>query len=424
MSTAHREGNATFRSSACITTLLLLTAPAFADADQCKDVLIHAVFDKLEITKDTNFFLSYISDDKTEQESQDQQSETLFASFYGITGGLSTDDKHYLRQMVSQHTDLKVIYQNRTQVLMQSGQPKIIDAWTQCMLTRGGGVSVYFTQVPGHPTWVDLNIRYFRGEGWNLPDLKLVSDVYLDPTIFAGPPKRNAVCLRKDFKLHPGDDACVVRLETVSASTEIVEVAVTDGKNRKGFTAYLAPRLELVSLNQSWPTPNLITEWQKSTPHPPVGVSGINTLSYYGDDQVGPQSRTTDINQNCHPPEDRWFFLESKRRPSPINPAVTETDFTHVGIRVGAQGAPNRCALVWRISPDKKQLCIGGGYGVDDNPNEQYCYLSLLGTMMNVSLQPATNPRMPAAVDPAIESGEAQVQSWDNLDRRYHGVQE
>jgi hypothetical protein len=74
----------------------------------------------------------------------------------------------------------RIMYQNETSVLLQSGQPKIIDAWLNCISTQRGGPVVYFTEVPGLPNRVDLRIENLASRNNFVPDVKVARDVFIN----------------------------------------------------------------------------------------------------------------------------------------------------------------------------------------------------------------------------------------------------
>jgi hypothetical protein len=357
-----------------------MTVQAQTAQDQWKDVLKNPVLDKVEMSKDSFYWMSFFS--KTDKDStKDDESDTSISGEYlGVGGGLTHADKSHLREKFSQVVDLRVIDENHWHVLLLSGQRAIIDAWSKCMSDRGGGVTTYFTSVPGGPNRVDLIIEYVRGRGFAGPDLKVEKDVYLNPKQVEVIDRED--CLKKGYVIKP-EGNCTVKLRTASAwTTDILTISFTDGSGQsQGYSAYLAPRARLTPEVKMWPTAELRASWAK-TPHKRQIVD-INSIQFYSRDRTSADDRTVVINKNCHPAEEGWYFVEGTRRPSAKNKNVMESRYVRISTHVSGNGANNErdCKGEYELDP-AGNLCIGATMGYPSGEDERWCFVDVTATMV------------------------------------------
>ena len=365
-------------------------SPSFAQfraQDQCKDVLINAVFDTKKFYHDEYFKMSHISDEKRETSRTQQQDSSIWVNYLGIPGGLSSSDKSTLRDTLAKHVDLRILFNNRTYALLQTGQKEIIDAWSMCMANHGGGPTVYFTEVEGNPTKVNLHIQNLRGNGFRGADLTVARTVAIDPEL--GTVETRHECLMEGYPLKWGSE-CTVSIKTRSGwRADTITVPLKDGDNTHiDFPAYLAPRIKLVSEIKTWPSPQIQAAWVKNKMEP--NVTGPNAIkwSYGGKHNDNRSLMYTNANNNCIAAEEGWLFLDGEKRPHKDNKNVSVSDFVHVE----AQGPVGLCTVNWHIAPDKKYICIGGVLGSGMNPNPHSCSVSIIATMARFMWQEKALP--------------------------------
>jgi len=360
--------------------LLMPTAVAQSDADSCKDILVNKVFNTLKVTNDTFFWMTYAS--MTDQELQkDESSKNSFSIGYaGITLGLSKEDASRLRSRFSQSIKEEVVYQNRSSLLLESGQENIVNAWRECMQNKGGGLSAYFAVVPGRKDLVDLHIVFDHAKGFDPPSLKIAKDVDIDASEFKV--VSGADCLKKGYTFKPGD-VCTPRLRTKTAwSSDVFNMSLTDGRNSKDLSFYLGPRAILGIETKPWPSATVRAVWAKDHRNQPV-----NQLSRYADEATG--GRAWDLS-NERPVEEGWFFVEGKRQLVrndskgsylySVQSDYIKSDATTSGVANTTYGDGNSCTYGYRVDPTATTLSIGIGLGAA-GPGEHRCTVTYTATM-------------------------------------------
>jgi hypothetical protein len=323
--------------------------------------------------------MSYISDEKRDTTETNQRGTSIWASYAGVSGGLSSQDKSALRRSLSTHVDLQMLESHQSTVLLQTGQREIVSAWSECMRGHGGGPTVYFINVPSNPNRVNFHIENQAGNGFKGADLKLARDVRMHPEFKI---LSRADCLAEGYSLKWGA-GCTVEVETQSPlSSDLITVPLVDEGGREiDFEAYLAPRIKSIREIKNWPTAEQTSQWQKAKAAP--NVSGVNKIHWHygGKDNDNRALMATNMNDNCAPALDGFIFLEGEMTPNPNNKNIQITQFIHVE----ATGMWTLCSVNWRITPDSRNLCVGGVLGSGNDPNPHDCNVSTGATMSRVS---------------------------------------
>jgi hypothetical protein len=361
-------------------------APAIAQTeaqDRCRDVLARQVFSNPEVKQDTFYWLARFSADVAQQ--SDSPPDTPF-KFDGITAALSQIDADHLLRPLLATTDWQTIYQNRAAVLLTSGQEPILKAWQQCLADQGGGLTTYFQSMGG--TAITLHIDYRRPEnGPDLPALKIARTLPIDPKL--GKITEGSECLLRNYSYAPGKE-CVVKIETVSRwITGTVSVPLTDGKDTKEFSAYLAPRATLRGEQKVWPTEKMISDWAAAHPD----GNQINVLSRYADERTG--ARAWDISER-RDAEDGWYFIEGARTMSADNSYAMRSDNVRVFAKTGGAASAGTCVGGYQIDPSGKTMLMGIGLGVS-GPGESWCYVTVTATMGRLAWDPPMTASAAAA---------------------------
>jgi hypothetical protein len=282
----------------------------FQAHDQCKDVLVNKVLNEIKVESDTFFWMA-LSSSKTQ--SQTSASNSNVGLSLGNLVGLTGNDARNLTSQISEQFNVDSVYLNRYSILLSTGQENIIKAWSECMKDKGGGLSAYITPVGSGKDIIDLHLVYFRSpSGPELPDLRVVGDVYIDKMKFQ--PAGDYSCLRKSYLIRSGSE-CTVKLLTKSAwDYDTVIIPVSDGKSKFSVSAYIPPRPELKVEKEPWPPKDLAEDWAKAHPnndsnwaktHPdrdPI----INSVSKYNWERY-------DNEERCRTAPKGWFFIEGER---------------------------------------------------------------------------------------------------------------
>ena len=227
-------------------------------SDQCKDILVNAVFNTLSVNKDNYYRTTLLSalDEKSEED--EKHNASLGVDIEGIPFYLSYSDARHLKSEISKYYNLNAIAHEKSSYLLMSGQKNRIDAWQDCISKHGGGVSLRFEPLDGKTgTLVRLFIEYDISVDpliHSVP-IQVIKDSYIDSKLVSI--KENANCLKSGKIYRPGD-SCPVLLQTQSAWTTLpINLQVkTVGKGaiaNIGFSAFLGPRSRIVGSTQAWP---------------------------------------------------------------------------------------------------------------------------------------------------------------------------
>jgi hypothetical protein len=382
---------AMFRAGFALTMACLVTSNALAQSapDQCRDVLEKAVFDTLKVDNQTFYSLSYLFNEKRSNQESRESNLDASGGFEGLYGSLSTSDKASVKNELSKHIDLRVLYEMRTSILLQTGQAGIVQAWKDCMISRGGGPSVYFTVTKGQPDLVDLHIENVSGNSFG-SDLTIADDVFIRKNFATV--ENNRECIKKG-RLYKVGDQCTVKLAMPSAwSYGKITVSFTNNQITRNFEAYLAPRAQIKREVRSWPSREEETNWNETNKAPHKNnVQGINRIVLYRQGSVVDPSRgQSDLNRNCHRLSDDWLFVEGKRRLMEPGKSTYESDSVRPAFTFG--GKPEsaaHCKMNWEIRSENKEICIGGSLGTGMNPNAQSCEATLRAEVVRYYWEPS-----------------------------------
>lgn len=222
-------------------------------ADECKDVLVNAVFNTKSVKWDSYVSTSIISDIDASSDKAKSSSADFGIPIDGIPFSIGVKDAARVRTNLSQHYNFQAVRKEVGSLLLMSGQEAIIGAWKTCM-TGKSQLGVRFEPLDGRVGRQTLiHIEYFRPGGTataDPPSLTLAEDVYLDPgevTVKAG-----AACLKKGRIFNPGD-SCTVQL-VVSSAWAVVPLVLSLKSASTEFarTAYLPPRAEMIGETEPW----------------------------------------------------------------------------------------------------------------------------------------------------------------------------
>jgi hypothetical protein len=356
--------------------------------DQCKDVIIHPILDTLTVKNNTLFWLSYLSQQNANLQQSNENDRSVMGEISGLKADISGSDKDFLREELSRRINLDVLYENYTYIALQTGQANIIAAWDDCMKNHGGGPTAYFTSVPdspGLPQRVDFHIDYIKTNSFRQPDLEIAEPIDIPEEI--AKPIQGQECLKKGYKLKWGS-TCTVRFEMTSMwSADVVTVPITDGDYRIDLSAYLAPRVVPEIEILEWPTYKSVEKSPRQS-----RVTKINQMSFASSKDA---KEGVDENQNCQPADEGWVFLEGKRYPLARFPDIFESDLVKVNITTDLAGTHLEwCVFDWRISADRKLICMGGQQDTGNDPDLERCIVSIRATMFKIGWKSASGAQL------------------------------
>jgi hypothetical protein len=248
------------RCGVLVLAAALYSSPSYAQ-DECKDVLVNAVMNRLQVQKDTYYSTAILSTVDESSDSQEQQNANAGVVIEGIPISLSYADAKRLKTNISKYYSLQAIASDRSSYLLMSGQENIIKAWSDCMKGggRGAGFSIRFKPLDGNAgKQTLLIIEYYKNNDPMIQqyDLELTSDVYLNPSFQI---QANADCLKKGRIFKP-NDTCTVQLITNSenppwATSPVVFImkAHSPVETTASYSAYLGPRAILKGESEPWP---------------------------------------------------------------------------------------------------------------------------------------------------------------------------
>lgn len=223
---------------------IVFALPGLAQ-DKCSDVLVDGPF-AYQNYKDDSYFNQIVWSRflRTTYESSKTDRDAGFGVPIGeiVLGGNYTQAQYDAKKKEIQKEYFKEINASReVSVALMSGDEEVLDAWTNCMRTRGGGISVRFE--PLTPIDVFMHVEYYNVGIVN--EVKLLKDVVLssDVTVTAG-----ADCLRKKKKYVNGKP-CVAQLRLKSPLNYLP--VVVDADNSVA-TAWLPRRLELLRVTEPY----------------------------------------------------------------------------------------------------------------------------------------------------------------------------
>src|SRR5262245_28260272 len=109
--------------------LVVTTAGAFRTeaADQCRDVLVNAVFDTKKVTWDNYVSISILSDLSSFSDQAKSHSLDLTVPIYGVPVNLGWKDASRVRTKYEQHYDFEAVKKETGSLLLMTGQQAIID---------------------------------------------------------------------------------------------------------------------------------------------------------------------------------------------------------------------------------------------------------------------------------------------------------
>lgn len=225
--------------------LFTLSVPCNAAlADQCKDVLINAVFDVTKVNWDRYTMVAAFSNLSNFVDKRKAKGTDVTVPIYGVPVTLGHKDASKVKAKSEQQYDFEAVEKDTGSLLLMSGQANILDAWTTCMANRGGlGLRIQ----PLDKTQLILHLVYHKRSGSGLigidpGPITIADDVYI-PDQFAT--KTNGGCLQKGKVYQPGD-TCKVQLVANDAwATAAILVNVTAGTGQFTEDAYIAPRTQL-----------------------------------------------------------------------------------------------------------------------------------------------------------------------------------
>jgi hypothetical protein len=318
-------------------------SPASAD-NGCKDILVSGTMTTTQMRSHT-FFLQILAAEfaqKTDEQTDEKLSHDGSMSWAGIGmgGKFNKDDaKRYIQELRSK-LDISTVLNHESSVLLASGDPQIVGAWSKCMQERRG-LSMRFEASSAKSVALILEWYAFPVA----PDVS--TDTYLKEDILI--PKNK----EKDIQIVSGKDClshenplrdkipCTVNLEFTSGETDLL---LTANAIHGTTDAYLPQRLVLKPEREIWqPQPG-----EQKT-------AGVYTFS---EDKRSPSV--------CLAPKKDWSFVA----------ATMEANVSHYD---GPSGA-GRCS--GEIKPNTPSFLCFNSRMVPNPSGDHHCSVTLQGQLI------------------------------------------
>src|SRR5271156_2265453 len=164
-------------------------------------------------------------------------------------------DNNNVDRQVSQSDNLRFASADRESVLLYSGQPKIIQAWSDWMRDHGGLKLRFEPNGSLFSNDVLLHIEYWKRGGPGLdvqPNMKLHQPVHITQAKKLVDANK---CLQLTTIYRPGS-YCDVQIQTASLwdSFSVAMPFVDDKGNPASVSAFLPVRAELKTESKKWPS--------------------------------------------------------------------------------------------------------------------------------------------------------------------------
>ncbi|MGM4903791.1 hypothetical protein AB8B21_18255 [Tardiphaga sp. 866_E4_N2_1] len=232
-----------------ITAVTIALFPQVAAArDECKDVLINKVMDITDLKQTREITLAVLA--RTSTSKSDAQSVQTGAKF-PIEGIPVEGQGNWARSQkseMSKSLDLDLAVRESGSLLMLSGQAKIVSAWKDCMLQKGGGLGTYFEPIGDGARQVFFHLEYMQDslkKGKQQLPLTLMNDVFLDANVKA---LAGEECFKKGFVMKPGEE-CTVQMVVPSAWTVVpivMSFSSSEDGSKSSISDVLLPRVSPV----------------------------------------------------------------------------------------------------------------------------------------------------------------------------------
>jgi len=318
-------------------------SPASAD-NGCKDILVNGTKTTAELRSHT-FFLQILAAEfaqKTDEQVDEKLSHDGSMSWAGIVfgGKFNKDDvKRYIQELRTK-LNLSTVLSQESSVLLASGDPQIVGAWSKCMLERRG-LSMRFQA--SSPKAVELIIEWYAypvAPGVST-DTKLKEDILI--------PKDK----EKDVQIVSGKDClsaknalrdkipCTVNLQLTSGA---IDLLLTANAVHGTADAYLPQRLTLAPEEVIW--------------QPQPGEENTVGVYAFGDD-----TRSKSI---CLAPKKDWSFVT----------ATMEANQSHYD----GPSSPGRCS--GEIKPNTPTFLCFNSRMVPNPSGDHHCSVKLQGQII------------------------------------------
>lgn len=206
--------------------------------DQCRDILKEGVFQQSTFRENAFFqqiiYSRFLS-------STYEQSKTDNAFGFGVPVGEMVLGGNYSEQAYKEKkADIQRVFSNNTtavrevDVALSTGDERVVSAWSNCMRTKGGGLSLRFEAVS--PTEVVATLEWFPTAG--------ITETVIDEPLVLPEGARitsGPRCVRTGKRL-VASKPCYTTIRLPSATTTIV---ATIGSRNGSARAFLPPRIML-----------------------------------------------------------------------------------------------------------------------------------------------------------------------------------
>jgi hypothetical protein len=227
------------------------SAHAITIQESCSDVLKDGTFQQSRF-RENDYFKQIIYSRFLRSTYATSKSDTA-AGFGAPVGelvmgtGNYSESEYDARKDQIQRTFLNVVTESREiDVALMSGDTAVLNAWKECMIRKGGGVSLRFEAAS--PTDAFAILEFYSAPGTSA---RLASNIAVPKgtTVTSG-----GECLKKNTLLTAGSTCAATIVLPNARATWLSAVNVKGGS---AFVAYLAPRLTLRSETRAFNfTPN------------------------------------------------------------------------------------------------------------------------------------------------------------------------
>ncbi|WP_156647748.1 hypothetical protein [Methylobacterium sp. Leaf87] len=226
-----------------LASLVLMSRAEAEASDQCSDIIKDGTLQTVNIR--TNDLLQQVILDRlsrmTYEESQKDKSFDANIAIGPKKLGVGYDEKQFRRYQddLRRQLDTSLTISQQRDIALASGDPTIINAWSNCM-DKKGGLSVRYIINNKNSAFAIVEWRAAPKSG--VPEVFLTEDVKLDENIAED--RSDLECLKKGRVLITGT-ACTAHLYVKSARTPIMLIVKAASKNGsvEDASAYLPPRL-------------------------------------------------------------------------------------------------------------------------------------------------------------------------------------
>lgn len=236
------------RNAVALVMLMLLGAPVQA-SQKCSDILSGGTMQRTEVHSN-NYFRQVIEARFASLSYQEARSKREFGLDVPVGElvlgtSFSEDTFNRKRDEIRQSLDVATVERHRLDYLLQSGDDKIIGAWSQCMARQAGGLSLRLEAESA--TIVSAIVEWFPAAGVTETTLSRTSTMPSGVRI-----EDNPSCFEKGTQIR-ASLPCIATLTLDSArTTALLNVHSQNGSDK----AFLAPRLRLRQERQPhWSSP-------------------------------------------------------------------------------------------------------------------------------------------------------------------------